>query len=521
MQPLPLSSDGQKLVSLLQSTHPEPSTPRDTVHVDGVAGRIYFAYEQLRNAAEYGEQHLLLRRSIERFLQRSLNMNRPEPLALELVIELTQARYLKNDSVPKEVLKQIDETIVGFCEVYKHSMATRKRERAVVRTWVLQSASVYIEQLISPQPRTRAFVDFAFNHYLESIEGQSVRQGLNEQEYELAVYCATHRAIMKSDLAIARAYAAASRIGAREGQSDIEYFMAINIAIDTLFNAKETNRIMRLIGQYGAPMRILQEMVVPNPQAAVLIQDHAQLLSRARATVQEQYALTRSRLNNGIVRSVAFVAITKILIGVALEIPYDIIRHGQIIWPPLILNLLFPPLYMATLGLSIRPPSSKNSEIVVGYVDRILYETGRSPVKYRLKRRVSSSALNNTFNLVYGFVVVLWVAALAWLLSYLGFNLMSGVIFFVFLSTVSFLGFRLTQTAREFEMVEGRRSLLGLLSDFFYTPFIRIGHWLSDRYARVNVVARVLDVLIEMPLKFGLRFLREWMGFLRDKQEEL
>lgn len=521
MQPLPLSADGNKLLSLLEATHPEPAASRDTVHVDGVAGRIYFAYEQLRNAAEYGEQHLLLRRSIERFLQRSLNLNHPEPLALELIIELTQSRYIKNDSVPRGVIKQIDETIAGFSEVYKHAMATRRRERAVVRDWVLQSASVYVEQLIAPQPRSRAFVDFAFDHYFESIEASQIQEGLHDTDYRVAVYCATHRAIMKSDIATARAYAAASRVGADPAHSDIDYFIAINLLIDQLFNAKETNRIVRLIGQYGAPMRILREMVVPNQHAATLLQDHSQLLTRARATIQEQYALTRSRLNNGIVRSVTFVAITKILIGVALEIPYDIVRHGQIIWPPLILNLVFPPLYMATLGLGIRPPSNKNSEIVVGYIDRILFETGRSPIKYRLKRRVSSSALNRTFNLVYGFVVVLWVSALAWLLSYLGFNLMSGVIFFVFLSTVSFLGFRLTQTAREYEMLEGRRSVFGLLSDFFYTPFIRIGHWLSDRYARVNVVARVLDVLIEMPLKFGLRFLREWMGFLRDKQEEI
>lgn len=521
MQPLPLSSDGDKLVSLLQAAPAEPSGHHDVVHVDGVAGRIYFAYEQLRNAAEYGEQHLLLRRSIERFLQRSLNLHRPEPLALELVIELTQSRYIKNDSVPKSVIKQIDELIGGFAEIYRHAMATRKRERVVVRTWVLQSASVYIEQLISPQPRSRAFVDFAFAHYLESIESQSLHQDLTDDQYELAVYCATHRAIMKSDIATTRAYAAASRIGIDGVQNDIEYFMAINTAIDEQFNAVPTNRIMRLIGQYGAPMRILHEMVVPNPKAVDLLHDHATMLSRSRSTIQEQYALTRSRLNNGIVRSVAFVAITKILIGVVLEIPYDIIRHGQIIWPPLIINVVFPPLYMATLGLSIRPPSSRNSEIVVGYIDRILYDTGRSPVKYRLKRRVSSAALNRTFNALYGFVVLAWVALLVWILASLGFNLMSGVIFFIFLSTVSFLGFRLTQTAREYEMVEARRGLLGLLSDFFYTPFIRIGHWLSDRYARVNVVARMLDILIEMPLKFGLRFLREWIGFLRDKQEEL
>jgi hypothetical protein len=218
---------------------------------------------------------------------------------------------------------------------------------------------------------------------------------------------------------------------------------------------------------------------------------------------------------------VAFIAITKILIGVAVEIPYDLIRHGEIVWRPLVLNIMFPPLYMATLGLGIRPPSRKNIDMIEDAVENILYETKKPPIRYRLKRRVSSPALNSLFNFLYTITFVLWMALLAWILNKLGFNIVSGVIFFLFLSTVSFFGFRLTQTAREYEMIEARRGTLGLIADFFYTPFIRIGHWLSDSYSRLNVVTRVLDIMIEMPLKTVLRFMQQWVGFLRDKQEEM
>jgi hypothetical protein len=207
------------------------------------------------------------------------------------------------------------------------------------------------------------------------------------------------------------------------------------------------------------------------------------------------------------------------LIGVGLEVPYDLVRHGQIVWPPLVLNILFPPLYMATLGLGIRPPSRNNTDLVVAAIDRILY--GDKPVTYRLRRRVTSPALNNTFNALYGLTFLALMIGLGYLLHALGFTLVSGIIFFVFLSTVSFLGFRLTQTAREFEMVETRRGVGNLIGDLLYTPFIRIGYWLADKYSRINVVARILDILIEMPLKFVLRFVQQWVGFLRDKQEEL
>src|SRR4051794_12626925 len=98
MPTLPLSESAQKLVKHLGSLQLPPSGTGNTLHVEGVGGRLYFAYEQLRNAADYSEQHLVLRRAIERFLQRSANLHKYTPIASELVIELTQARYLENDS---------------------------------------------------------------------------------------------------------------------------------------------------------------------------------------------------------------------------------------------------------------------------------------------------------------------------------------------------------------------------------------------------------------------------------------
>lgn len=521
MQTLPLSSDGQYLLDHLHRNNAPQAVSTDTVHVDGVGGRLYFAYEQLRNAAEYSEQHLLLRRSIERFLQRNINFRRLQPLGMELVIELTQSRYIKNDSIPRKSVKQIDEILQGFVELYHGTLTAGERNRTIVAGWILQSASVHIEQVLIPQPRTRPFVDFAYHHYFESIDDQAFADKIEGVRYQMALYCAVHRAILKSDIATVRAYALASQIIPQKSEDHAAYFVQINHLIDELFNDRVTNGIMRLVSQHGAPMRILREVVISQSNAEELLSEREALLSRIRSTTAEQYALVKERLNNGISRSVAFVAITKILIGLAIEIPYDLIRYGTIIWPPLILNIVFPPLYMLTLGLGIRPPNRKNSELIERHIDRILYQGDHKPVHYRLRRRVSSPALNRTFNVLYAGVFVVWIALLAWILKQLEFNIVSGVIFFIFLSTVSFLGFRLTQTARELEMIESRRGALNLITDFLYTPFIRIGHWLSDRYAQVNVVARVLDILIEMPLKFGLRFMRQWVGFLRDKQEEM
>jgi hypothetical protein len=521
MQTLAFSKDGKFLLeSLNEAPATKPSHRGETIHVDGVGGSIYFVYEQLRNAAEYSEQHLLLRRAIERFLQRSVNLNRLQPLGHELVIELTQSRYIKNDSITLTTVKQLDQTMQQFAQLY-HETLRHERNREVVRKWILQTASVHLEQQLVEQQNTRAFTDFAYHHYLHAIEESSRPQDADQTHFEVALYCAVHRTIMKSDLATTRAYGLASQILPVEGMEAATYFTALNRLIDELFSERTTNRLIRLISQYGAPMRILREIVVTNPQVDALLNDKIRLLDRVRLATQDQYKQVRTRLNKGIVRSVAFIAITKVLIGVAVEIPYDLLRHGAVVWRPLVLNVLFPPIYMATLGLSIRQPSRKNIDLIEEAAERILYETDKPAIRYRLRRRVSSPALNSFFNILYAVTFVLWLALLGWVLSKLGFNAVSGVIFFVFLSTVSFFGFRLTQTAREYEMIEARRGAFAFIADFFYTPFIRIGHWISDTYASFNVVSRVLDIMIEMPLKTVLRFMQQWIGFLRDKQEEM
>jgi hypothetical protein len=63
--------------------------------------------------------------------------------------------------------------------------------------------------------------------------------------------------------------------------------------------------------------------------------------------------------------------------------------------------------------------------------------------------------------------------------------------------------------------------LLSSLRDTFYLPFILVGQWLSRKYGDINLVARFLDLAIELPLKTILRQLRLWIRFLNEKREEL
>ncbi len=82
------------------------------------------------------------------------------------------------------------------------------------------------------------------------------------------------------------------------------------------------------------------------------------------------------------------------------------------------------------------------------------------------------------------------------------------LIFFFFFSTASFLGFRLSGLTRELVLTSRRTGLFASIWDFFYLPFIVIGQWVPRKYGKINAVGRILDVVIELPLKAVLRLTR-------------
>ena len=95
------------------------------------------------------------------------------------------------------------------------------------------------------------------------------------------------------------------------------------------------------------------------------------------------------------------------------------------------------------------------------------------------------------------------------------------LVFMTFFSAASFLGFRLTKFIKEVEAFEGDQSGIAMLRDFIYLPFVVVGRKLNQEYAKLNLVANVLDLVIEMPLKSILKLIRQWSVFISSKKDEL
>ena len=502
-------------------THKElreaPKGDEQKIHVVGAGGTLTAAYEQLRNAAEYAEEHVLLQRAIRRFYRRLFILRDHKLVAQsgdELIIELTQAGYIPNDSVNEADVEAISDAAQKYYSVYTNLLKHRDVSREQIDQWTYELLAVEVEWLLNDNGELQAFSQFAHNYFSQTIEYEKLFD-TKPEGVDISLYIAVHRALLKSD-------DAALRLGLlkrfQQDPSHLDRFVELNKQIDTILKSSVTEKLFRLVDRRGAPLRVLRHAMEENSDFNSLIQNRDQFLVAFERQVASDYKSIDTRVNNGIIKSVVFLIITKFIIGIGLEVPYDYLMFGMILWLPLLVNLLFPPLYMVLLRSTMRLPGSANTSRLVDQIDQTLYKADQQ----KLLVRRPSKEFGTGYNVAYGilFVAVFGgVAALLW--HFLDFDIVHLLIFFVFLSAASFLGFRLSRMIREIESIETHQNGVTLVRDFLYMPFVVVGRFISDKYSKVNVIALALDMLIELPLKTILRLVRQWAAFISAKKDQL
>jgi hypothetical protein len=494
----------------IEQTH--TTATAEKVHVIGGGGTIVAAYEQFRNAAEYAEEHLLLQRAIRRYYKRlflSQDATQLTHSAEELIVELTLAGYLPNDSVPHSLLASIDQQ----AKLYFDAHQGLQRKPDFKDAWTLDVLSVRIEDTLHAATDENVFAQLCFDHFTSTIDMKTIASSADTNDAEVALFVAIHRTLLHSSDATIRGTLLERY---QQTPATIESYVTVNQKIDLLFEADITDKLMRIVSRRGAPLRVFRHMLSDQENIDSLLESPANFLSHFEAQTNKEYESIAHRINRGIIKSVIFLIITKVIIGLAIEVPYDYAVHNGIILLPLVINLLFPPIYMILLRLTLVLPGQANTAALVDRIEAIFYG---QPAQYVARRRKGRFGI--AFNIVYAAIIIGVFGLVSWWLISLGFSLLHLLIFFVFLSTASFLGFRLSRMVRDIEVVDADQNGITILRDVLYMPFVVVGRWISEKYAKVNIVATVLDIVIELPLKTILRLVRQWGAFISSKKDEL
>lgn len=496
---------------------------RETIHVPTVGNTISTAYEQLRNASEYAESDLLQQRAIRRYLRRVLSFHAKSStlhLADELVAELTQAEYLSNDHTTKADVKIIAGHIKRYYGSYwKFADSEDDMDRRYdFQQWTLDVLAVRCEQALQSNQRQLLFARFAHSVLHDKLKTKKIIKNdekFDNQDLSLILYISIHRSLLKSDNASIRT----ALVDSYQQDADIVQFELFNQRLDYLFDAKTTVHMTRIISKNGAALRFIYSGFFSKdaPLTMSSLKSPEALVQNLHRHIENEYDALDKRLNIGIIRSIIFLLITKGVIGFAIELPYDLFTNGRLILTPFLVNLLFPAVFIAFSRLTLTSPIDRNTSAVMHQVSELLFGDPKNIRAIRMQKETSSVG----FNTIYTVIFIVVFAALSYILYAINFNIVQGFIFFIFLSTATFLSFRLSRQIHELEVVNTSQGSLSLLRDIIYMPFIYVGQQISYRYSQVNIVATVLDILIELPLKTILRLIRQWTQFLNDKRDEL
>lgn len=515
-----LNSNGRRLLAELTAYHTSKGhkyAQHEKAHVVGVGRTLTSAYEQLRNAAEYTEEHLLLQKAIGRYFRRLFLVHDRKEVAscgAELVVELTLAGYLENDSIPIVDVDKISKLALEYFDGFTKLEKKHTLPADTISTWIIDVLSVRVGRIFNDYTKDIVFAEFAYSTMIERYDPQMLFAEKDVSNYPVLLYVSIQRALLHADEALIRA-----TLVERYDQSprSLEQYTSLNKQIDELIKSDELKKIYNLVNRDGAPYRILRQMLnEQNYQKA--LSSKSNFKSSYLQQIETEYRRADSRINKAIIKSVIFLFITKVLIGLAIEIPYDQFVHGRILWLPLIINLLFPPLFMLILRYTLVLPSSANTAALMDKATGLFYE---KPKTTELKRRLREGGSKTVFQVAYTIFGILIVCLVIAGLLALSFSWLHILIFFVFVSTASFLGFRLSRIVRELEVVEADQSTVSTIRDFFYMPFVVLGQWMTNTYSQFNVIGTILDMVIELPMKTILRLIRQWSSFINERKDEL
>jgi len=507
-------------ISQQKTTLPEDE---EMVRANQTGASAYFLYEKFRTAFEYQEQHLFLRSAIARYLNRRLRFSKKRKgLGIELITELIKTRYLKNDSVPLKSANLIDELIKDYLELYNHAIVDTASPTVSddISDFVIEILSFEIARVLLPRPRDEWFVNFTYSEMRARIPVEKLPQ-FDPAAFHASLFANIHKRLLKTNIPIIRYYSFYQQFPhwRKDIKATASKFYEFNVGLEKQLSGPLHAQVSKIVRRKIAPFRVLFELILEADSAEHLVRNREEFHHRLRSICERDYALAKQRLSGAIIRSIVFLFLTKVILAFIIEIPYDKVVEGGINWVPLAVNISLPIVYMLLIGLTIRVPGAENTKRLISDVEKLVSGSS-SGTPYRIKTPRASTA-STIFNGLYmvSFVVTVYFISLA--LSELHFNLVSAIIFFLFFTTVSFFGLRISQSAKELLVVEEKKGLLGAIIDFVYTPFIRIGQWLSDKYSRFNLFNNLLDIFLEMPFKSILRIFEQWVGFIRQKRDDL
>ncbi|MBI2022065.1 hypothetical protein HYS93_04285 [Candidatus Daviesbacteria bacterium] len=500
-----LSPIAENLIGIFIKERPFEFEKR--ISVDPVVARFASFYEKLRNAMEYQDEEVILRSAIERILKRRLILDsRGEMVAEPLVRELAWARYFPDNTIPESFIDKISTKINLYIKLSQEVPKKYRINREKVYNWLVQALSTDINFILNPDLDTQLMCNFTFHILKKKVDMPEE----TEEAKDALVFINVRRAFAKEDLGFLRYHLFNQYFGElteKTYQRILEEFPKGYEKIEQTFRHPLNSRIYSFLKKQAIPFIILKDLIRKSKDKVYDIVENTENLGALVMKICDlRYKQIYQKVQTALIRSVIFLFATKALFGLLVEGSYERLVLGGIDWRSIFLNTLTPPFLMVLAIFFIKTPDRNNSLKILTRINSILFDPNVSVVESK-----SFQTRSRWHPILYAIFILLWLSSLFigiysvnYLLNLFKVNLVSKSVFIFFLIIVSFLAFRINQSASIYSVVVERRGIRSVLFDFFFMPFIYLGRRLTLSFSKINVL-----------------LFEQWFSFLRSRREEL
>lgn len=517
------------------------------IKVSELISKMAFYYEKIRNAVDYKEEHLLRKNAIVRILKRQIVIEgvvqevKAEEAAKNLLTELIRAGYLPNNAIPEMKIEELGKVIDKYIKLRRYGIknietvkigaakaVNNYNARNELTKWIISMLGCDLEERLGRSKVDQVVISNMYeilNPLLKLPDGSPY-----EQDKDIQLYIAIHRSLLKFDRDMAEFILfkyfnadwreASEEIIARTGGNLFVLREAINKQIEHHLSG-QMNKIVR---RYAVFFSILTDVISADPVGVYenFKSDPKAFPRDIKNICKKRYYSVRRKLWRAAVRSIIYIFLTKSIFAFLLEIPASI-WFGQETNPvSLAINISFPAALLFLIVLFTKLPSDKNAAKIIEGINEIVFrETERKELILFREPSRRGPILSVIFGIIYSVTFFFSFGVVIWALDKIGFSWVSTTIFLFFLAFVSFFAVRIRKGTRELIVIEPKENILIFLSDFFYTPVVAAGEWLSAKFSRINVFVFIMDFIIEAPFKIFVEIAEEWTKYVKERREKI
>jgi hypothetical protein len=494
------------------------------ITVNILVSRVASWYEKLRTAMDYGNEETILRRAIERILKRRLFMDAdPKSLAEDLVRELLWARYFEDGTLPESLVDQVATSIKLYLRLKNSIIAQKSLQNDNIHECIVQLLSCDIDYILKPNKEKEAMTNFMFQVFRNTVDIVDD----SKQTRDVQVFIAVRKAFARDDIAFLRYKLSLQMFGRLSEQNFdqvAEGFANAYKEINYQLTYPRKDRIFNHVKKQTPAFLILYDILIAEKEhIRILAHNSEDFKEKVFADCNKRYKNIKGKVTTAIIRSFVFILFTKAFIAFFVEGTFETVFYGHIQWIVMGINVFVPPLLMVGAGLTIKTPDAKNSNKILLDIQKLLFEENPqivSNLSIKLKPDTTHSMKDFIFSTLWVLSTLLVFGLMLSLLSKLHFNLLSQGIFIFFIAIISFLTYRIYQTANLYTVVS-KQGLISPIVDFFFVPVIRVGRKFTEGIAQINFILIIIDFIIEAPFKGIVGFFEQWFMFVANKREEL